>query len=241
MWSSAGKKDYLVKLKDIGHAEFSPAEERNASFFNDYPAISIGLIKKSIANPLEIGEQLKGMLPDIRKNLPAGMSLDIAYDKTIFIKKSLDEVKSTFFEATIFVFFVIILFLWSFRAAIIPLVTIPVSVITTCTLLYMFGFSLNTLTLLAIVLAIGLVVDDAIVMMENIHRYIEKGLSPMQAAIKGSKEISFAIIAMTLTLAAVYAPIALSQGMIGKLFTEFALTLAGAVIVSGFVALTLSP
>lgn len=235
------EKDYLVKLKDVGYAEFSPAEERNASFFNDYPAISIGLIKKSIANPLEIGEQLKEMLPDIRKNLPEGMSLDIAYDKTVFIKKSLDEVKNTFFEATIFVFFVILLFLWSFRAAIIPLVTIPVSVVTTCTLLYMFGFSLNTLTLLAIVLAIGLVVDDAIVMMENIHRYIEKGLSPMQAAIKGSKEISFAIIAMTLTLAAVYAPIALSQGMIGKLFTEFALTLAGAVIVSGFVALTLSP
>ena len=235
------EKDYLVKLKDIGFAEFSPAEERNASYFNDYPAISVGLIKKSVSNPLEIGQQLKEMLPDIRKNLPEGMSIDIAYDKTIFIKKSLDEVKHTFFEATIFVFFVILLFLWSFRAAVIPLVTIPVSVIATCTLLYLFGFSLNTLTLLAIVLAIGLVVDDAIVMMENIHRYIEKGMAPMQAAIKGSKEISFAIVAMTLTLAAVYAPIALSQGMIGKLFTEFALTLAGAVIISGFVALTLSP
>jgi multidrug efflux pump len=235
------EKEYLVKLKDIGHAEFSDAEERNASYYNDYPAISIGLIKKSIANPLEIGEQLKDLLPEIRKNLPHGMELDIAYDKTIFIKKSLDEVKQTFVEATIFVFFVILLFLWSFRAALIPLVTIPVSIITTCTLLYMFGFSLNTLTLLAIVLAIGLVVDDAIVMMENIHRYIEQGMTPMKAALKGSQEISFAIIAMTLTLAAVYAPIALSQGMVGKLFTEFALTLAGAVIVSGFVALTLSP
>lgn len=235
------EKDYLVKLKDIGHAEFDAGEERNASYYNDYPAISIGLIKKSISNPLEIGVQLNEILPDIRKNLPHGMEIEVAYDKTIFIKKSLDEVKQTFFEATIFVFFVILLFLWSFRAALIPLVTIPVSIITTCTLLYIFGFSLNTLTLLAIVLAIGLVVDDAIVMMENIHRYIEQGMTPMKAALKGSQEISFAIIAMTLTLAAVYAPIALSQGMVGKLFTEFALTLAGAVIVSGFVALTLSP
>ena len=235
------EKEFLIKLKDIGYAEFSPAEERNAAYYNDHPAIAIGLIKKSIANPLEIGEQLKEILPEIRKNLPHGMELEVAYDKTIFIKKSLDEVKDTFFEATFFVFLVILIFLWSFRATLIPLVTIPVSIISTCTLLYIFGFSLNTLTLLAIVLAIGLVVDDAIVMMENIHRYIEKGLSPMEAALKGSQEISFAIIAMTLTLAAVYAPIALSQGMVGKLFTEFALTLAGAVIISGFVALTLSP
>ncbi len=235
------ERDHLVKLKDVGYAEFSPAEERNAAYYNDRPAIAIGLVKKSISNPLEIGEELKKLLPEIRKNLPHGMELEIAYDKTVFIKKSLDEVQDTFFEATIFVFFVILIFLWSFRATLIPLVTIPVSIITTCTLLYIFGFTLNTLTLLAIVLAIGLVVDDAIVMMENIHRYIEKGLSPMEAALKGSQEISFAIIAMTLTLAAVYAPIALSQGMVGKLFTEFALTLAGAVIVSGFVALTLSP
>ncbi len=235
------EKDQLIKLKDIGYAEFSPAEERNAAYYNEHPAIAIGLIKKSISNPLEIGEELKKLLPEIRKNLPQGMEIEIAYDKTIFIKKSLEEVQDTFFEATIFVFFVILLFLWSFRATLIPLVTIPVSIITTCTLLYVFGFTLNTLTLLAIVLAIGLVVDDAIVMMENIHRYIEKGMAPMEAALKGSQEISFAIIAMTLTLAAVYAPIALSQGMVGKLFTEFALTLAGAVIVSGFVALTLSP
>lgn len=235
------EKDYLVKLKDVGYAEFSPAEERNASYFNDYPAISIGLIKKSIANPLEISQQLHDILPDIRKNLPSGMKVDIAYDKTVFIKKSLEEVQSTFFEAAIFVFLVILIFLWSFRATLIPLVTIPVSIVATCTLLYMFGFSLNTLTLLAIVLAIGLVVDDAIVMMENIHRYIEEGMTPMKAALKGSQEISFAIVAMTLTLAAVYAPIALSQGMVGKLFTEFALTLAGSVIISGFVALTLSP
>lgn len=235
------EKEYLIKLQDVGYAEFSQADERNAAYYNDYPAVAIGLIKKSISNPLEIGSQLKKLLPEVRKNLPHGMELDIAYDNTIFIKESLDAVKKTFFEAIIFVFFVILIFLWSFRATLIPLVTIPVSIIATCTLLYIFGFSLNTLTLLAIVLAIGLVVDDAIVMMENIHRYIELGMTPMKAALKGSQEISFAIIAMTLTLAAVYAPIALSQGMIGKLFTEFALTLAGAVLISGFVALTLSP
>ena len=237
----AKEKDYLVRIKDIGKAEFSPGVEKNAAFYNGRPAIAIGLIKKSVANPLEVSEEVKKILPDMKRNLPKGMELDLAVDKSIPIKQSIDEVYKTFFEAIVCVLAIILLFLWSFRAALIPLVTIPVSIIATFTLLYAFGFSLNMLTLLAIVLAIGLVVDDAIVMMENIHRYIENGMSPMKAALKGSQEISFAIIAMTLTLAAVYAPIALSTGTIGKLFTEFALTLAGSVIISGFVALTLTP
>lgn len=237
----AKEKDYLIKLKDIGRAEFSPGVEKNAAFYNGKPAIAIGLIKKSISNPLEVSDQAKKLLPEMKRNLPKGMDLALAVDKSIPIKQSIDEVYKTFFEAIVCVFFIIIIFLWSFRAALIPLVTIPVSIIATFTLLYAFGFTLNMLTLLAIVLAIGLVVDDAIVMMENIHRYIENGLSPMKAALKGSQEISFAIIAMTLTLAAVYAPISLSTGTIGKLFTEFALTLAGSVIISGFVALTLTP
>ena len=236
------EKDFLVKLSDIAKVEFSPAEERSLARFNGKPAISIGLIKKSIANPLQIADDLQKILPSIRKNLPKDYNIGIAYDKTIYIDQSLKEVYKTFFEAAIFVFIIILVFLWSFRASLIPLVTIPVCIVATFTLLYMFGFTLNTLTLLAIVLAIGLVVDDAIVMMENIYRYIEeKGLPPIEAAYKGSKEISFAIVAMTLTLAAVYAPIALSQGIIGKMFTEFALTLAGAVLISGFIALTLSP
>lgn len=236
------EKDYLVKLEDVAKVEFSPAEERSLARFNGKPAISIGLIKKSIANPLQIAEELAERLPEIRRNLPKDYSIGIAYDKTIFIDQSLKEVYKTFFEAAALVFVIILVFLWSFRASLIPLVTIPVCVIATFTLLYIFGFTLNTLTLLAIVLAIGLVVDDAIVMMENIFRYIEEeGLKPLQAAYQGSKEISFAVIAMTLTLAAVYAPIALSQGIIGKMFTEFALTLAGSVLISGFVALTLSP
>jgi multidrug efflux pump len=236
------EKDFLVKLEDVARVDFSPAEERSLARFNGKPAISIGLIKKSVANPLQIAKELNELLPTVKRNLPKDFKIDIAYDKTIFIDQSLKEVYKTFFEAAGFVLVIILIFLWSFRASLIPLVTIPICVISTFTLLYMFGFSLNTLTLLAIVLAIGLVVDDAIVMMENIYRYIEEeGLSPLEAAFKGSKEISFAIVAMTLTLAAVYAPIALSQGIIGKMFTEFALTLAGSVLISGFVALTLSP
>ncbi len=235
------EKEHLVKLKDVAKVEFSAAEEKSLVRFNGKPALALSLMKKSVSNPLAIAKELNALLPGIRHNLPEGMAIEIAYDKTVYIKQSLDEVYKTFFEATVCVFFVILLFLWSFRAAFIPLITIPVCIIATFTLLYIFGFSLNTLTLLAVVLAIGLVVDDAIVMMENIHRYIEQGLSPFKAALKGSSEISFAIIAMTLTLAAVYAPIALSQGTIGKLFTEFALTLAGSVLISGFVALTLSP
>lgn len=237
-----GKHDgYLVKLRDIGYAEFSTAEERSLAMFNDHPAVAIAIIKKSTANPVEISRDLKNALPEIRKSLPKGMIIEVAFDKSVFIEQSIKEVYRTLFEATLCVLAVILVFLWSFRAAFIPLITIPVSLISTFMLLYMFGFSINLLTLLAIVLAIGLVVDDAIVMLENIHRHIEEGMQPFKAAIKGSREISFAIIAMTLTLAAVYAPIALSSGRVGKLFTEFALTLAGAVGISGFVALTLSP
>jgi len=237
----AHTKSYLVRLKDVGKAEFSSGEERNLAMFNDQPAVAIGIVKKSVSNPVEIARSLEKMLPDIRKTLPKGMEIDVAFDKTVFIEQSIQEVYWTLGEATICVLVVILMFLWSFRAAAIPLVTIPVSLISTFMLLYVFGFSINVLTLLAIVLAIGLVVDDAIVMLENIYRHIEKGMAPFEAAIKGSKEITFSVIAMTLTLAAVYAPIALSQGTIGKLFTEFALTLAGAVVFSGFVALTLSP
>lgn len=234
-------KDHLVRIKDIGKAEFSSAEERSLAMFNDKPAVAIAMTKKSVANPVEISKDLNKLLPEIQKSLPSGMHIEIAFDKTIFIQQSIQEVYKTFVEAIICVLLVIFLFLWSFRATLIPLVTIPVSIIATFSLLYLFGFSINVLTLLAIVLAIGLVVDDAIVMLENIHRYVEEGMHPIKASIKGSREISFSIIAMTLTLAAVYAPIALSSGRVGKIFTEFALTLAGAVIISGFVALTLTP
>jgi multidrug efflux pump len=173
--------------------------------------------------------------------MPEGMSVELAYDSTIPIAASIEGVYETILEALVLVALVIFLFLRTLRATLIPLVTIPVSLVGAFAIMYALGFSINTLTLLSMVLAIGLVVDDAIVVLENIHRHIENGMKPIDAALKGSKEIAFAVVAMTLTLAAVYLPIAFSAGSTGKLFTEFALTLAGAVIVSGFVALTLSP
>lgn len=235
------KEGRIVYLKDVGHAELKSQDPRTASRFNDHTAVSIGIVKKSTGNPLEVKRGVEEKLEHIRKRLPSGMFIEISSDNTVFIEKSINHVYRTIAEATILVILVIFAFLRSIRASFIPLVTIPVSLIGVFSLMYLFGFTINILTLLALVLAIGLVVDDAIVVLENIYRYIEKGMNPFDAAIHGAKEISFAVIAMTLTLAAVYAPIALSSGITGKLFTEFALTLAGAVIISGFVALTLTP
>lgn len=232
---------YLVRLGDVANIEIGPEDERRIVRFNGESAVAIGIVKQSVANPLEISEALHEVLPDIRAGLPEGMKLEIAYDSSIFIDKSIEAVYHTIIEAIILVMLVIFVFLRTVRATFIPLLTIPISLLGACAMMYMFGFSINTLTLLAMVLAIGLVVDDAIVMLENIYRRIEEGEKPMEAALKGSREISFAIIAMTLTLAAVYAPIGFMEGRTGRLFTEFALALAGAVVVSGFVALTLTP
>lgn len=231
----------LVRLGDVARVELGADSSRFRARFNGKNAIPLGIVKQAVANPLEISAALKVLLPEITRTLPEGMKVEIAYDTTVFIQKSIDEVFTTVFEAVLLVVLVIFLFLRSWRAVLIPLVTIPVSLIGAFALMYLFGFTINTLSLLAMVLAIGLVVDDAIVMLENIHRHIEAGMTPFAAALKGSKEIGFAIIAMTLTLAAVYMPFAFSTGRTGKLFVEFALTLAGAVLVSGFTALTLSP
>jgi multidrug efflux pump len=181
------------------------------------------------------------LLPRLNTELPKGTSISVGFDSTVFIDRSIDNVFMTILEAIGLVLLIILLFLHSFRAALIPIVTIPVSLIATFAIMYATGLTVNTLTLLAMVLAIGLVVDDAIVVLENIYRHIEEGMKPFEAAIKGAREIGFAVIAMTLTLAAVYAPIAFTPGRTGRLFLEFAVTLAGAVIVSGFVALTLTP
>lgn len=237
----ANRDGALVRLSDVGKAELSTQTNKSRVRFNGQPAISIGIIKQATANPLSIANDLKTLLPRLRVNLPQGMQLYIASDQTIFIEKSIQEVGWTLVEATALVIIVILLFLRSFRAILIPFVTIPVSLIGALFLMYCMNFTINILTLFALVLAIGLVVDDAIVMLENIYRHIENGMKPMRAAFLGAQEISFAVVAMTVTLAAVYAPIALSTGLIGRLFTEFALTLAGAVILSGFVALTLTP
>src|SRR5688572_1670566 len=232
---------YLVRLGDVARVELGPDNDRWFGRFNGKPAVPLGIVRQSTANPLDISTGVKSELRRISRQLPEGMKVELAYDSTVFIDASIKAVWRAIAESIALVVLVIFVFLRSWRATLIPLVTIPVSLVGAFALMYALGFSINTLTLLAMVLAIGLVVDDAIVMLENIHRHIELGKTPMQAAMEGSKEIAFAIVAMTLTLAAVYVPIAFQTGATGKLFVEFALTLAGAVIVSGFVALTLSP
>ena len=233
--------EFLVRLGDVARIELGADSARFRARFNRRNAVPLGVIKQAVANPLDISNALKVLLPEITRTLPEGMRVEMAYDSTVFIRESIDEVYVTVVEAVVLVMLVIFLFLRNWRAVIIPLVTIPVSLIGAFALMNLFGFTINTLSLLAIVLAIGLVVDDAIVMLENIYRHIEAGIPPFQAALKGSAEIGFAIVAMTLTLAAVYLPFAFSTGRSGMLFIEFALTLAGAVLVSGFTALTLSP
>ena len=232
---------FLVRLGDVARVELGADFSRFRARFNNRNAVPLGIVKQAVANPLEISLALREVLPRISQSLPDGMKVEIAYDSTVFIEKSIKEVYVTVAEAALLVVLVIFLFLRNWRAVLIPLVTIPVSLIGAFALMYMLNFSINTLSLLAMVLAIGLVVDDAIVMLENIYRHIEDGMAPLQAAFTGSKEIAFAIVAMTITLSAVYLPFAFSTGRSGKLFIEFALTLAGAVLVSGFVALTLSP
>ncbi|MFO1171627.1 MAG: efflux RND transporter permease subunit [Hyphomicrobiaceae bacterium] len=232
---------YQVKLGEVARVELGASDDRRSNTYRGIPAVSVGIIKQSTANPLDVSEEVRKVLPDIEKALPEGMAVDLGYDDTVFIDRSINAVYVTIGEAVVLVVIVILLFLRTLRAAIIPIVTIPVSLVTTFALMLALGFSVNILTLLAMVLAIGLVVDDAIVVLENIYRHIEEGMEPVAAAIKGTREIGFAVVAMTLTLAAVYAPIAFAPGKTGRLFLEFALTLAGAVIVSGVVALTLTP
>jgi len=231
----------LVRLADIGRAEVGAEDERNIVRVNSRPAVGLGIVKQSTANTLEVARAVKAELPRLEAALPEGMQIKVGFDSSIFIEKSIDAVYKTMLEAMVLVVGVIFLFLRNWRATLIPFVTIPVSLIGAFIFLYAMGFTINVLTLLGLVLAIGLVVDDAIVMLENIYRHIEEGMPPYEAALKGAKEIGFAVVAMTLTLAAVFAPLAFAEGNTGKLFTEFALTVAAAVLVSGFVALTLTP
>jgi len=232
---------YTVRLRDVSRVEEAAASERSRVRLNGVPSISTGVIRNATANPLEVADGVRALMPQIQRDLPASVRVQQANDNSVFIDRSIKAVYSTVIEAVVLVALVVFVFLRTLRASIIPLITIPVSLVGAFALIALAGFTVNTLTLLALVLAIGLVVDDAIVVLENIFRHIEEGLSPFQAAIKGVREISFAVVAMTLTLAAVFAPLAFTPGRTGRLFGEFALTLAGAVLVSGFVALTLTP
>ncbi|MCS0494354.1 efflux RND transporter permease subunit [Ancylobacter sp. MQZ15Z-1] len=230
-----------VRLDEVAKVELGAADERRSSRFNGGQAVILGIIKQAVANPLDVSTGVRAVLPAVNESLPDGMTAAIGNDNAVFIDRSIESVFHTILEAVVLVVLVIVVFLRSFRASMIPIVTIPISLITTFAIMYALGFSVNTLTLLALVLAIGLVVDDAIVVLENIFRHIEHGMKPIPAAIKGAREIGFAVVAMTLTLAAVYAPVAFAPGRTGRLFLEFALTLAGAVLISGFVALSLTP
>ncbi|MBC7437384.1 MAG: efflux RND transporter permease subunit [Bdellovibrionales bacterium] len=232
---------FPVKVRDVARVQESAADERSTARLNSRTAISAGVIRQATANPLTLSQGVREMIPKLKADLPASVNIDIANDNSVFIDRSIRNVYQTIVEAIVLVALVIFVFLRTLRASIIPIVTIPVSLVGTFAMMALAGFSINTLTLLALVLAIGLVVDDAIVMLENIFRHIEEGLDPFSAAIKGAREIGFAVVTMTLTLVAVYAPLAFTPGRTGRLFVEFALALAGAVVVSGFVALTLTP
>ena len=232
---------FSVKVRDVARVQEGAADERTAVRLNGRPAVAVGVIRQATANPLDLSKGVRDVLPKLRADLPADLRVEIANDNSVFIDRSVKNVYRTIVEAVLLVALVIFVFLRTVRASIIPIVTIPVSLIGTFALMALAGFTINTLTLLALVLAIGLVVDDAIVMLENIFRHIEEGMDPFSASIKGAREIGFAVVTMTATLVAVYAPLAFTPGRTGRLFVEFALALAGAVVVSGFVALTLTP
>lgn len=231
----------FVRMEDIATVELEAQSTDASVAFNGEHAIFIGVQATPQGNPLTLVKGVRALFPEIERNLPPSMKMKVAYDSTKFIQSSIDEVEKTLGEAVLIVIVVIFLFLASLRSVVIPVVTIPLSLVGVCSLMLMMGFSFNLLTLLAMVLAIGLVVDDAIVVVENIHRHLEEGMPPVQASLKGAREIVGPVISMTITLAAVYAPIGFLGGLTGALFREFAFTLAGSVIVSGVIALTLSP
>ncbi|ESW60510.1 MAG: acriflavine resistance protein B, partial [Rhodobacter sp. CACIA14H1] len=231
----------VVRLGDVARVELAAESTDTIVNFNGEPGTFIGVFPTPGANPLDMSAAVLAELPRIQDGLPDGMRLTLMYDATEQISASIEEVFKTIAEAVGIVILIILLFLGSFRSVLMPVVTIPLSLLGVLFVLYLFGYSINLLSLLAMVLAIGLVVDDAIVVVENIHRHIEEGFRPIQAAFMGMKEIFGAVVAMTVTLAAVFAPLAFTGGLTGALFREFAVTLAGAVIISGIVAVTITP
>lgn len=233
--------DAVVRMRDIATVDLGPQSSDSSVAMNGEEAVFIGVNATPDGNPLEIVQGVRELVPTLERGLPPTVTMKIVYDSTRFIQASIDEVVTTLAEAILIVIAVIFLFLGSFRSVLIPVVTIPLSMIGAGILMLALGFSLNLLTLLAMVLAIGLVVDDAIVVVENVYRHIEEGRTPFDSALIGAREIAGPVTAMTITLAAVYAPIGFLTGLTGALFREFAFTLAGAVLISGVVALTLSP
>ncbi len=233
--------DQIVRVRDIGRAELGPEDLRGIAKMNGIPMIATAIIPQPGANHIEIADEVYERLRFIERDLPDDVTYEIGFDNTQYIRSSITEVKNTIFLAFFLVVVIIFVFLRDWRTTVIPILVIPVSLIGAFFIMYIAGFSINVLTLLAIVLSIGLVVDDAIVMMENIYVKIEQGMSPLDAGIKGANEIFFAIISTTITLIAVFIPIVFLEGMTGRLFREFSVVIAGAVAISSFVALTLTP
>jgi multidrug efflux pump len=231
----------VIRLEDLAATEFASESYSSAAWYKGRPSVFIAVEQAPGANPLDVAGAVREQLPDLRAQLPAGLELALPYDASQFIEDSINEVLKTIAEAVLIVLVVIFLTIGSLRAAIVPSLAVPLSLVGAATLMLALGYSLNLLTLLSMVLAIGLVVDDAIIVVENIHRHIEEGYSNRDAALMGARELAVPIIAMTTTLLAVYAPIGFMGGLVGTLFTEFAFTLAGAVLISGVVALTFSP
>ncbi|RWM39017.1 efflux RND transporter permease subunit [Mesorhizobium sp.] len=232
----------VVRLRDVARVELGAASTDTRVSFNGKPGTFLAIFPTPAANPLTTAAAVTKLVPQIQETLPKGMTIEVVYDATGQISASIEEVFKTIGEAVAIVIVVILLFLGSFRSVMMPIVTIPLSLIGVCFILFSVGYSINLLSLLAMVLAIGLVVDDAIVVVENIHRHMEEDhMSPMQAAFNGMREIFSAIVAMTITLAAVFAPLAFTGGLTGALFREFAVTLAGSVVLSGLIAVTITP
>ena len=237
----ASNGDDLVRLRDIATIELNKESDNSRATANGADSVVLGINPTSSANPLTVAEKIRPLYDNIKKQLPDSIESDILYDRTIAINSSINEVVKTIVEATVIVLVVILMFIGSLRAILIPVLTIPISLIGVLMMLQSLDFSINLMTLLALILAIGLVVDDAIVVLENVDRHIKEGETPFRAAIIGTREIALPVISMTISLIAVYSPMALMGGITGTLFKEFALTLAGAVFISGIVALTLSP
>jgi multidrug efflux pump len=231
----------LIRLRDIAEVELGAADYDSATLYRGIPAIFIGIEQTPGANPLDVARRVHDLMPDLETQFPEGLQAQIPYDASEFIQESIEEVFKTLAEAVLIVLLVIFLSLGSVRAALVPSVAVPLSIVGAAFLMLLMGFSVNLLTLLAMVLAIGIVVDDAIVVVENVHRHLEMGKDGMTAAVDAARELGMPILAMTTTLVAVYAPIGFMGGLVGSLFVEFAFTLAGAVVISGIVALTLSP
>lgn len=230
-----------VKLRELAKVEFGVEDERSVARYNRRPAVGLGVVKQSEANAVDVADLVKAEIQRIKPRLPPGVHVEIAYDSSTFVKRAIGEVQETVFMAFGLVLLVMLLFLRNFYSTIIPMLAVPVSLIGVFALLSLLGYSINLLTLLALVLAVGVVVDDAIVVLENIYRHVEEGMSPLEASLKGVREITSAVVAITITLIAVFIPIAFQSSFTGILFREFAYATAGAVAISAFVALTLTP